>query len=310
MKALAATLKGRAARLRTAESSREGFEGRRRGRRRSVFFRRSRRSKERRSSILRSSIPSPKNGSSFDPFGVLRFLRVKRHASGRDAGRRSLRAVAGRGRGSAGLAGCRAPAHRARDRPRLLHRRIGRSHRHDDARRAGRLSPRSGSCSSAARSSRSSRPSSAATPSSPARRARRLQQRARSARRRELAGVGLGDHGDAHAAAGRRHVRRRRAGAARPGAGRSGEGVGRDVPGDHARGAARRRLRADRAVRDGQGGVVHAAHGLRGGRAAAPARRRDDGRSRAPASVSSCRRPAWSRRSPCSASPASARRSW
>ena len=77
--------------------------------------------------------------------------------------------------------------------------------------------------------------------------------------------------------------------------------------GDHARGSARRRLRAHRAVRDGEGRAVHAADGVRGRGAAPPARRRDDGRSRVGPQASRCLLPVSSPRSPSSGSPASAR---
>ena len=74
-------------------------------------------------------------------------------------------------------------------------------------------------------------------------RARGLQPRARPAPRRQLAGLGLGAHGRADAAPGRRHVRRRGAGAAPARAGHPGERLGRHLPGAHPRAAARRRLR-------------------------------------------------------------------
>ena len=57
--------------------------------------------------------------------------------------------------------------------------------------------------------------------------------------------------------------------------GRRRERLGRHLPGGHAGGAARRRIRAHRAIRDGEGRALHAADRLRRRGAAPPSRRGD-----------------------------------
>ena len=200
---------------------------------------------------------------------------------------------------------------RSRHGPRRLHRRIGRVDRHDHAWRAGRLrravdhprqlrdqAGRSGGVGPLHHRHGTHRP-------------RGVRPRAWAAPRRQLAGVGLGHHGRADAAAGRRHVRRRGAGPAPAGAGDPGERLGGDLPRCITiGGSARRRLRAHREAGHGEGGLLHDADGLRRCRAAAVVRRDDGQRSRRRAEPARCRPRASPRRLPCSGSPASARPSW
>ena len=83
----------------------------------------------------------------------------------------------------------------------------------------------------------------------------------------ELARVGMGTDGGSNPAAGRGDVRRRLAGDAPPHTGRAHRRMGRHLPRAHARAAPRRRVRAGRTDRDGQGRPVHRHHRTRGGRA-------------------------------------------
>ena len=132
---------------------------------------------------------------------------------------RSLRPRTSGSRGAADDIGDGARTHRPGDGAGGLDRRLRRAHRHDDAWRAGRVcgavDHRPQLRDQAGRAGRV-RP---LHDRDGTHRARGVQPRARTTRRRELAGVGVGADGHADAAAGRRHVRRRRAGPASPRAG-------------------------------------------------------------------------------------------
>ena len=125
--------------------------------------------------------------------------------------------------------------------------------------------------------------------------------------RRPLGDVGMGRHGRAHAPAGRRHVRRRLAGAQLPRAGDSRRRLGRRVPRHHARAPAGRRLRAHRTVRVRQGRPLHPADGVRRGDPLRPAGSDHRCGSGVRPATSNFPRPVSPRRSPSSASPAWAR---
>ena len=107
--------------------------------------------------------------------------------------------------------------------------------------------------------------------------ARRIQPRARAARRCQLARVGVGADGYVDAAAGRRDVRRRRAGTASARAVDPNQRLGGDLLRDHAGAPSRRRLRANRALRDRQGRTLHRVDGVRRGDPASPPGRRQSG---------------------------------
>ena len=110
--------------------------------------------------------------------------------------------------------------------------------------------------------------------------ARGLQSRAGSPRGRRLACLGVGDHRHAVAAADRRDVRRRLAGAEPPRPRDLRQRVGRHLLRDHPGAAARRRVRANRAARDREGRTLHAADRLRGRDPAPSSGRRGGPRSR------------------------------